>query len=241
MLEHPLAVGTARACLGAAAQSHHPRGIWGLVNQANDAQRASLLFSARSIAAGVDAELGKHIALAELLARLPALRDDNLDAFEAEARRILPSGRSAWVLVADVNGQQLINTLAQPNQPLPRRNPIAIEAQQRTWATGDIVISDVMKGRIAEDWIVTIEVPIFRDGEPFRGLAVGIRAANSSPSSVRVTSPKTGSSGSSMAKAASSRGCRKERPRSVNLPLKGGARSKIELVCLSTHPLRATC
>ena len=150
--------------------------IWGLVNQANDAQRASLLFSARSIAAGVDAELGKHIALAELLARLPALRDDNLDAFEAEARRILPSGRSAWVLVADVNGQQLINTLAQPNQPLPRRNPIAIEAQQRTWATGDIVISDVMQGPIAQDWIVTIEVPIFRDGEPFRGLAVGIKA-----------------------------------------------------------------
>ena len=43
--------------------------IWGLINKANDAQRASLLYSARSIAAGVDAELGKHIALAEVLAR----------------------------------------------------------------------------------------------------------------------------------------------------------------------------
>ena len=150
--------------------------IWGLVNKANDAQRTSLLYSARSIAAGVDAELGKHIALAELLARSPALLDDNLDAFEAEARRILPSGRSAWVMVADVNGQQLVNTLAQPNHPLPRRNPIAIEAQQRTWATGDIVISDVMQGAIAQDWIVTIEVPIFRGGEPFRGLAVITRA-----------------------------------------------------------------
>ena len=150
--------------------------IWVLVNQANDARRADLLYAARSIAAGVDAELGKHITLAELLAQSPALRDDNLDAFEAQARRELPSGRRTGVLVADLNGQQLINTLAQPNHPLPRRNPIAIEAQQSTRATGDIVISDVMQDPIAQDWIVTTEVPIFRDGEPFRGLAVIVRA-----------------------------------------------------------------
>ena len=150
--------------------------IWNLVSRADEAQRTSLLYAARSIAAGVDAELGKHIALAELLARSPALRENNLDAFEAEARRKLPSGQSASVLVADANGQQLINTLAQPNHPLPRRNPIAIEAQQRTLATGDTVISDVMQDPIAQDWIVTIEVPIFRDGEPFRGLAVIMRA-----------------------------------------------------------------
>ena len=66
--------------------------IWGLVSQANDAQRTSLLYAARSIAAGVDAELGKFIALAESLARSPALLDDNLDAFEAEARREFPEG-----------------------------------------------------------------------------------------------------------------------------------------------------
>jgi hypothetical protein len=147
-----------------------------LVNQAHDAQQASLLYSARSIAAGVDAELSKYIAWVEMLARSPAVRDDNLDAFEAEARRNLPSGRRAWVLVADLNGQQLVNTLAQPNHPLPRRNPMAVKVQRRTWATGDTVISDVMQGPIAQDWIVTIEVPIFRDGEIFRGLAVMVKA-----------------------------------------------------------------
>jgi hypothetical protein len=66
--------------------------IWGLVNRANDAQRTSLLYAARSIAAGVDAELGKYVALAEALSRSPALLDDNLDAFEAEARRAFPAG-----------------------------------------------------------------------------------------------------------------------------------------------------
>ena len=149
--------------------------IWGLVSRANEVQRTSLLYSARSIAAGVDAELGKFIALAESLARSPALLDDNLDAFEAEARREFPKEGGAWVLVADVNGQQLINTLAQPGEPLPPLNPHAIEAQQRALATGSNVISDVLRSPVAQDWVADIVVPLLKNGQPYRGLAVGIR------------------------------------------------------------------
>ena len=32
-----------------------------------------------------------------------------------------------------------------------------------------------MRGKVAQDWVVNIEVPIFRNGQPFRVLAVGIR------------------------------------------------------------------
>src|SRR5262245_35499386 len=149
--------------------------IWELVNRATDGQRTSLLYAARSIAAGVDAKLGKYIALAESLARSPAVLDDNLDAFNVEARRQIPADGRAWVLVADVHGQQLLNTLVQPGEPLPRRNPRGIEAQQRAFETAKIVISDVLRGRAAQDWVVNIEVPIFRHGQPFRVLAFGIR------------------------------------------------------------------
>jgi hypothetical protein len=45
--------------------------IWGLLNRADDAQRTSLLYAARSIAAGVDAKFAKYFALAESLARSP--------------------------------------------------------------------------------------------------------------------------------------------------------------------------
>jgi len=93
--------------------------IWGLVGRANDAQRASLLYTARSIAAGVDAEIGKYMTLAQSLASSPHLLDDNLDDFEAEARRDFPAEGDARVLVADVNGQQLMNTLVSRGQPLP--------------------------------------------------------------------------------------------------------------------------
>ena len=149
--------------------------IWDLVQRANEVQRTSLLYAARSIAAAVDAKLDKFIALAESLVRSPELLDDNLDAFEAEARREFPEGGAVWVLVADVNGQQLINTLVQPGERLPRRLPLAMEAQQRALATRSIVISDVLQSRVAQDWVANIEVPIFKNGQPFRGLAVGIR------------------------------------------------------------------
>ena len=149
--------------------------IWDLVQRANEVQRTSLLYAARSIAAAVDAKLGKFIALAESLVRSPDLLEDNLEAFEAEARREFPEGGAVWVLVADVNGQQLINTLVQPGERLPRRLPLAMEAQQRALATRSIVISDVLQSRAAQDWVANIEVPIFKNGQPFRGLAVGIR------------------------------------------------------------------
>jgi signal transduction histidine kinase len=146
--------------------------VWGLVKRANDAQRTSLLYAARSIAAGVDAELGKYVALGEALSRSPALLDDNLDAFEAEARRAFPTG---GVVVSDVDGQQLLNTFARSEQALPRRNPAASAAQRRALSTRSIVITDLMRGALTQDWGATIELPIFKGDQPFRGLAVIMR------------------------------------------------------------------
>src|SRR5260370_39656447 len=61
--------------------------IWSLVSTANETQRASLLYSARSVAAAVDAELGKYIALAQALSHSPTLLEDGIDAFEGGLRR----------------------------------------------------------------------------------------------------------------------------------------------------------
>jgi signal transduction histidine kinase len=149
--------------------------IWNLVNRANEVQRTSLLYAARSIAAAVDAELGKYVALAEALSRSPALLDGNLDAFEAEARRAFPDGGDAWVLVSDTQGQQLMNTFFQPGQPLPRRNPVAIAAQHRAFSTRSIVITDLLRGPVTQLWFATIQVPIFKGEHPFRGLAIIMR------------------------------------------------------------------
>src|SRR5262245_7503217 len=148
--------------------------IWGLVNRADEAQRTSLLYAARSIAAGVDAKFSKYVALAESLARSPELLDDNLEAFEEEARREFPQGGLASVLVADLSGQQLLNTRSKPGEPLPRRHTLAIAAQARALETRAIVISGIMRRAVAEDWVVNIELPIYKSGQPFRGLSIVI-------------------------------------------------------------------
>src|SRR5215475_1975386 len=59
--------------------------IWHLSEAAMKTQRASLLYTARSVAAAADAKLGEYMALAQALARSPALLEDNLAGFEAEA------------------------------------------------------------------------------------------------------------------------------------------------------------
>jgi signal transduction histidine kinase len=115
------------------------------------------------------------MALAEALSRSPALLDDNLDAFEAEARRAFPAGAHAGVVVSDVDGQQLLNTFAQPGQLLPPRNPLALAAQRRAFSTRSIVITDLLRGPVTQDWVAAIEVPIFKGGQPFRGLAAIMR------------------------------------------------------------------
>jgi signal transduction histidine kinase len=146
--------------------------IWDLVGRANEVQRTSLLYAARSIAAGVDAELGKYVTLAEALSRSPALLDDNLDMFEAEARRAFPIGTAVWVLVSDLDGRQLINTFLEPGLLLPRRTPKAIAAQHRAFSTRSVVISDLVQGPVTQHWFATIELPVFKGSQPFRGLAL---------------------------------------------------------------------
>jgi signal transduction histidine kinase len=147
--------------------------IWDLVSRANEVQRASLMFAARSIAHGADAELGTYKALAEALSRSPALLNNDLLAFEAEARRAFPAGGHTLVVLSDSDGLQLMNTFYEFGQPLPRRRPPeAIAAMHRAFSTRSIAITDLVKSPVSPRWFVTIQVPIFKDGAPFRGLGI---------------------------------------------------------------------
>ena len=146
--------------------------IWHLIDLASEVQRVGLLHTAHSVAAAVDAHLDKHIVLAQALARSPALLSDDLAAFEAEARRTFASASDMWVIVADLDGQQIVNTAAQPGQRLPHRPAKAVEAQQRALAAGAPLIAGVWQGPFTGNLVVTIEVPILKGGQPFRALAV---------------------------------------------------------------------
>src|SRR5262249_49578995 len=116
------------------------------------------------------------IALAQALSRSPSLLDDNLDAFDAEARRAFASIEGASFMVTDLDGQQLINGAAKPDQPLPRLPPVAMRAQKLALANRSVVVSDVLIGNVTRDWVADVYVPIFKSDQPFRVLAVTMRA-----------------------------------------------------------------
>jgi two-component sensor histidine kinase len=146
--------------------------IWRLASVANEEQRMSLVYSARSIASAVDAELGKYIALGQVLSQDPALLEDSLDAFDNELRRRLTSVPNAWVIVADLEERPLLNTAVPHGQPLPARPAEGIAAQRRAFETRSIVISDIYQGRATGNWLASASIPIFKNGEPFRALAL---------------------------------------------------------------------
>lgn len=139
-------------------------------------QRESLTYTASSLAAAVDRELETWLVLGRTLSRSPALLADDLAAFEAEARRAFPSVTDASVLVADTDGQQLLNLVQPSGQPLPRRAPEGIDAQQQAFATRTSVVSGIRNGALPRDWLVTLDFPVFKNDQPYRALAVSIRA-----------------------------------------------------------------
>src|SRR5215470_10897848 len=148
--------------------------IAGLASSAIDAQRTTLLYTARSVASGVDAQLAKYVAIAADLQRSSALLGDNLTAFEAEARQALTAVPDAWVGVSDPSGQQLINTSPRAKRPLPRRSQESLLAMRRAIDTHSIIITDVRRGTAVDDWIATVEAPVFKGGEPYRVVSVAI-------------------------------------------------------------------
>src|SRR5262249_45459216 len=96
-------------------------------------------------------------------------------AFDAEVRRAFASVKDATYLVTDVDGQHLVNGAAQPDQPLPRLQPVAMRAQNLAFESRSAVVSDALIGNVSKEWGAGVFVPIFKNGEPFRALAVAMK------------------------------------------------------------------
>jgi PAS domain S-box-containing protein len=139
-------------------------------------QREDLTYTAKSIAAAADAELGKYTALAEALGRSPLLRLHNLSQFEAHANQILPPSADAWVIVYDLEGHQLLNTRSELMAKLVERSADGMENQRHAFATRSAAVSGIIFGPATSTWGVSIDYPIVKNGQPFRSLTIVISA-----------------------------------------------------------------
>jgi signal transduction histidine kinase len=131
-----------------------------------------LVGTARALSQAVDAELNGDRSALLVLAISPHLASGDLTGFYGEAQQLVHALNIDNIVLSDVNGQQLINTL----RPFGASLPIHGDREQlrRVIETGQPVISDLFIGALTKQPIISIEVPVLFEGKPRYALAVGI-------------------------------------------------------------------
>jgi PAS domain S-box-containing protein len=119
---------------------------------------AQLLQTTQALSAVVDAELGRYEAILQALRTSSAVDREDWSAFDRQAREML-AGSSAWIVVADRAGRQLVNTRLPPGAPLPVGSlPSAV------WPIldkGETHFCNLSQGLIASR-ILCVDVPVMR-------------------------------------------------------------------------------
>ncbi len=133
---------------------------------------AGLVASSRALAAAVEAEIGRHVAIVRTMADSRSLSEGQFEAFRDEALSVLALTPGSQMLVADPDGRQLLNTLFASGAPLPRRRHL--DLQQTAFATGRYQVSGVRLGPTSSQHSIEIEMPVFRNGSPFCILVLAI-------------------------------------------------------------------
>ena len=128
------------------------------------ATRAALLNNARSLAAALDQEIDKHIAVASTLARSPSLLHGDWPEFQQWAKDSLTDLPQSWLIVLDPTGQVLTDTSAAPNAALPHRSLFAVE--EEALRTGRAKVSGIVSGFAEDRAVAFATIPVFRDGHP---------------------------------------------------------------------------
>ena len=118
----------------------------------------------RSIRLVLDAEMQRMTGGLQVLALTNALRDGDFENFRRIASGFLDQyGRDGVVLVADREGRQLFSSVTTDTLSLPPRNNRDIV--DKVFASKTPQYSNLFTGAVKRRPIVTVEVPVLRDGE----------------------------------------------------------------------------
>ena len=139
-----------------------------------------VLETANSLRLVLDAEMARMTGGLQVLSLTNALRDGDFESFRRIAIGFLDQyGRDGVVLVADREGRQLFSSVTADTAGLPLRNNRAIVEQ--VFATRAPHYSDLFVGAVKHQPIVTVEVPVLRDGEVVYGFPSAPRLRLSRP------------------------------------------------------------
>jgi two-component sensor histidine kinase len=135
-------------------------------NYQQDRRDASqrVLETVRSIRLVLDAEVQRMTGGLQVLALTGALRNGDFAAFRPIVSGFLESyGTDSVVLVSDRDGRQLFSSITADTASLPARNNRDIV--EKVFATRTPQYSNLFLGAVKNRPIVTVEVPVVRDGK----------------------------------------------------------------------------
>lgn len=136
-----------------------------------------LQYTARAVAAAVDARLGSYLASLEMLGVSRALDDPpDFEDFERRARLAAEALGGEVVLIGPPpEFRMLAHTRRQPDRPLPRAvHPEGEDALEAVFQSGGARISDLFTGAVTGRPTLAIIVPVERPGQSRRALALAI-------------------------------------------------------------------
>jgi two-component sensor histidine kinase len=123
-----------------------------------------VLETVRSIRLVLDAEVQRMTGALQVLSLTNALRDGDFEGFRRIAAGFLDQyGEGGVVLVADREGRQVFSSVSTDTANLPLRSNRAIV--EKVFATKAPQYSNLFVGAVTKKQIVTVEVPVLRNGE----------------------------------------------------------------------------
>jgi two-component sensor histidine kinase len=135
-------------------------------NYRQDRQDATdrVLQTVRSIRLTLDAEMQRMTGGLQVLAMTDMLKNGDFKGFRRIALGFLDQySKGGVMLVSDRQGHMLFSTLSENTASLPLRNNRAIV--EKVFTTGQPQYSNLFFGAAKKTDIVTVEVPVLRDGE----------------------------------------------------------------------------
>ena len=123
-----------------------------------------VLGTVHSIRLVLDAEMQRMTGGLQVLSLTDALRDRDFEGFRRIADGFLEQyGKEGVVLVVDRSGRQLFSSVTPEAASLPPRNNRDIV--EKVFATKRPQYSNLFLGAVKKSQIVTVEVPVIKDGE----------------------------------------------------------------------------
>jgi diguanylate cyclase (GGDEF)-like protein/PAS domain S-box-containing protein len=132
-----------------------------------------MITTARALVRAVDNQLNTARATAQVLAASEHLAQGKLSAFHRHAIEVMQvTGVGVNVVVSDLDGQQRINTLRAPGESLPRHGNLP--ALRAVAGSGQAAISTVYTGSVLSQALISIDVPVHRNGQVRQVLSLGL-------------------------------------------------------------------